>query len=101
MSSSIKIFNRDSGIDSLFCSVVGEYFFCEEGSEAVFYFSVSGLYLETVSDGKVLSEEVESDVGEGSVKEFDFKDGFSRVNTDSVKVGCFFVLGGGVFCLGV
>nr|XP_005605162.1 FYVE, RhoGEF and PH domain-containing protein 3 isoform X1 [Equus caballus]XP_023483382.1 FYVE, RhoGEF and PH domain-containing protein 3 isoform X1 [Equus caballus]XP_023483383.1 FYVE, RhoGEF and PH domain-containing protein 3 isoform X1 [Equus caballus]XP_023483384.1 FYVE, RhoGEF and PH domain-containing protein 3 isoform X1 [Equus caballus] len=85
LSSSTKIPNRDSGIDSPPCSVAGEHFPCEEGSEAASHPPVPGLHPETAPDGKAPPEEAESDVGEGSVEEPDPKDGPPRAITDPAK----------------
>nr|XP_039331111.1 FYVE, RhoGEF and PH domain-containing protein 3 isoform X1 [Saimiri boliviensis boliviensis] len=68
LSGSLKIPNRDSGIDSPSSSVAGENFPCEEGSEAGPSPTVLGAHPETALHSQVLKvtpqDEADSDVGE-------------------------------------
>ncbi|XP_059957249.1 FYVE, RhoGEF and PH domain-containing protein 3 [Mesoplodon densirostris] len=86
-SSSTKIPNRDSGIDSPSCSVVGEHFSCEDGSEAGPGPTIKGLHLETAPGGKAPREEADSDMGEGSSEEPDPENSPLRADADPAKVG--------------
>ncbi|XP_029776658.1 FYVE, RhoGEF and PH domain-containing protein 3 isoform X3 [Suricata suricatta] len=81
-----KIPNRDSGIDSPSCSVAGEHFPCEEGSEAGPVPTVPGLHPEVAPEGRALREEADSDdVGEGSGEEPDPENSPPRAHVDSAK----------------
>lgn len=86
-SSGTKIPNRDSGIDSPSCSVVGEHFSCEDGSEAGPGPTIKGLHLETAPGGKAPREEADSDMGEGSSEEPDPENSPLRADADPAKVG--------------
>ncbi|XP_023972942.1 FYVE, RhoGEF and PH domain-containing protein 3 [Physeter macrocephalus] len=86
-SSGTKIPNRDSGIDSPSCSVVGEHFSCEDGSEAGPGPTIKGLHLETAPGGKAPREEADSDMGEGSSEEPDPENSPLRAEVDPAKVG--------------
>uniref|UniRef100_A0A8D1IWC3 FYVE, RhoGEF and PH domain containing 3 n=2 Tax=Sus scrofa TaxID=9823 RepID=A0A8D1IWC3_PIG len=84
-SSSTKIPNRDSGIDSPSCSVVSEHFPCEEGSEAAPGPTIKGLHPETASEGTTPREEADSDVGEGSSEEPEAENSRPRADADPAK----------------
>ncbi|XP_029057759.1 FYVE, RhoGEF and PH domain-containing protein 3 isoform X1 [Monodon monoceros] len=84
-SSGAKIPNRDSGIDSPSCSVVGEHFSCEDGSEAGPGPTIKGLHLETAPGGKAPREEADSDMGEGSSEEPDPENSPLRADADPAK----------------
>ncbi|XP_033269479.2 FYVE, RhoGEF and PH domain-containing protein 3 isoform X1 [Orcinus orca] len=84
-SSGTKIPNRDSGIDSPSCSVVGEHFSCEDGSEAGPGPTIKGLHLETAPGGKAPREEADSDMGEGSSEEPDPENSPLRADADPAK----------------
>ncbi|XP_066897240.1 FYVE, RhoGEF and PH domain-containing protein 3 isoform X2 [Kogia breviceps] len=84
-SSGTKIPNRDSGIDSPSCSVVGEHFSCEDGSEAGPGPTLKGLHLETAPGGKAPREEADSDMGEGSSEEPDPENSPLRADADPAK----------------
>ncbi|XP_022420237.1 FYVE, RhoGEF and PH domain-containing protein 3 isoform X1 [Delphinapterus leucas] len=84
-SSGTKIPNRDSGIDSPSCSVVGEHFSCEDGSEAGPGPTSKGLHLETAPGGKAPREEADSDMGEGSSEEPDPENSPLRADADPAK----------------
>ena len=84
--SSSKIPNRDSGIDSPSCSVVGEHF-CEDSGEAGPGTIIKGPHLGTALGGKSPQEEADSDAGEGSSEEPDPENNPSKVDTDPAKVG--------------
>nr|XP_031303028.1 FYVE, RhoGEF and PH domain-containing protein 3 isoform X3 [Camelus dromedarius] len=92
-SSISKIPNRDSGIDSPSCSVVGEHFPCEEGGEAGPGPTTKALHPDTTpdgkadgkTDGKAPREEVDSDVGEGSSEEPDPENNALRADVDPAK----------------
>ncbi|TKC34797.1 hypothetical protein EI555_003991 [Monodon monoceros] len=84
-SSGAKIPNRDSGIDSPSCSVVGEHFSCEDGSEAGPGPTIKGLHLETAPGGKAPREEADSDMGEGSSEEPDPENSPLRADVDPAK----------------
>ncbi|XP_007182435.2 FYVE, RhoGEF and PH domain-containing protein 3 [Balaenoptera acutorostrata] len=84
-SSGTKIPNRDSGIDSPSCSVVGEHFSCEDGSEAGPGPTIKGLHLETAPGGKAPQEEADSDMGEGSSEEPDPENSPLRADADPAK----------------
>lgn len=86
-SSSTKIPNRDSGIDSPSCSVVSEHFPCEEGSEAAPGPTIKGLHPETAPEGTTPREEADSDVGEGSSEEPEAENSRPRADADPAKVG--------------
>ncbi|XP_069396894.1 FYVE, RhoGEF and PH domain-containing protein 3 [Delphinus delphis] len=84
-SSGTKIPNRDSGIDSPSCSVVGEHFSCEDGSEVGPGPTIKGLHLETAPGGKAPREEADSDMGEGSSEEPDPENSPLRADADPAK----------------
>uniref|UniRef100_A0A8D1F2V8 FYVE, RhoGEF and PH domain containing 3 n=1 Tax=Sus scrofa TaxID=9823 RepID=A0A8D1F2V8_PIG len=84
-SSSTKIPNRDSGIDSPSCSVVSEHFPCEEGSEAAPGPTIKGLHPETAPEGTTPREEADSDVGEGSSEEPEAENSLPRADADPAK----------------
>ncbi|XP_072815213.1 FYVE, RhoGEF and PH domain-containing protein 3 isoform X2 [Vicugna pacos] len=92
-SSISKIPNRDSGIDSPSCSVVGEHFPCEESGEAGPGPTTKALHPDTTpdgkadgkTDGKAPREEVDSDVGEGSSEEPDPENNALRADVDPAK----------------
>lgn len=84
-SSSTKIPNRDSGIDSPSCSVVSEHFPCEEGSEAAPGPTIKGLHPETAPEGTTPREEADSDVGEGSSEEPEAENSRPRADADPTK----------------
>uniref|UniRef100_A0A8C6DF55 FYVE, RhoGEF and PH domain containing 3 n=1 Tax=Moschus moschiferus TaxID=68415 RepID=A0A8C6DF55_MOSMO len=84
--SSSKIPNRDSGIDSPSCSVVGEHF-CEDSSEAGPGTIIKGPHPGTTVGGKSPQEDADSDAGEGSSEEPDPENNPSKVDTDPAKVG--------------
>ncbi|XP_069431762.1 FYVE, RhoGEF and PH domain-containing protein 3 isoform X12 [Ovis canadensis] len=82
--SSSKIPNRDSGIDSPSCSVVGEHF-CEDSGEVGPGTIIKGPHLGTALGGKSPQEEAYSDAGEGSSEEPDPENNPSKVDTDPAK----------------
>lgn len=90
--SSSKIPNRDSGIDSPSCSVVGEQF-CEDSGEAGPGTIIKGPQPGTALGGKSPQEEADSDAGEGSSEEPDPENSLSKVDTDPAKVGHLLVPG--------
>ncbi|XP_044796231.2 FYVE, RhoGEF and PH domain-containing protein 3 isoform X8 [Bubalus bubalis] len=82
--SSSKIPNRDSGIDSPSCSVVGEHF-CEDSGEAGPGTIIKGPHPGTALGGKSPQEEADSDAGEGSSEEPDPENNPSKVDMDPAK----------------
>lgn len=89
LSGVMKIFNRDSGIDSLFFSVVSENFFCEESSEGFLSFVILGLFFEMVLDSWVLQDNFQEEEDSGMGEEFDFKVILFRFQEDVSLIQCF------------